>query len=142
MQPTGTTNSRSRSADKQDEGSPTLVPVSNRRFGMAVRRPAEFGEFLTGRVALGLPFSIVIPLHLMSHCRVFKGLREGWAFRAAILKFVQRSLLATVGGIWSCIGPIITVMAAAIGRPLCLASVLGSGLLGVATTNNRATATD
>lgn len=125
MQPTGTTKSRLRSAGKQEDGSPTLVPVSNRRSGIAVRRPAEFGELLKVRLALGLPFSILTPLHLISHCRGFKGLPEGGAFRIAVLRLVQPSLLAMrVGGTWSCIGPIITVMAAAIGRLLCLASVL------------------
>lgn len=97
MQPTDTTKSRLRSADKQDEGSPTLVPVSNRRSAIAVRRPAEFGELLKARLALGLPFSILTPLHLMSHCRGFKGLPEGWTFRVAVLRLVKPSLLT---GCW------------------------------------------
>lgn len=106
-----------------------LVPANaanaNRRSVLVVRlpRPAELGERPKGRLALVLPFSVATTLHLMSDCRGFKGLPEVRAFRAAILELGPRSLRNLhVGRIWSCIGPIIALVAATIGRLHCIAS--------------------
>lgn len=104
-----------------------LVPAdaahANRRSGVIVRvtMPVELGELPKGRLALDFPFSVATPLHLMSNWTGFKGPPEMWAFRDAILELDQQSLLA-LGRIRSCVGPIIALMAADIGRLRCIAS--------------------
>lgn len=100
-----------------------LVPANavnaNRRSGRALQvpRPAAFAERLKGRVARGLPFSIAPALHLMFDCCGLKGLLEVRAFRVAILELGQVSLWGMhVGRTWSCIGPIVALMAVAINK--------------------------
>lgn len=91
---------------------------ANGRSGVVVRVPMrmEFGE--------NLRFSVAAPLHLTSGWTGFEGLRQMWAFRAAILELGQWILLAMhVGRIWHRIGPIVALMTAAIGRRRRIASV-------------------
>lgn len=99
---------------------------ANERSGGGIRvpMPMEFGELLKGRVPLeSLRFSVAKPLHLTSGWTVFKGLRKMGAFRAAVLELGQPILRAMhVGRIWDCIGPIIALMTAAIGRLRCIAT--------------------
>lgn len=87
---------------------------ANGRSGVVVRMPMpmEFGELLKGRLPLeGLRFSVAAPLHHTSGWTGFKGLRQMWAFRAAILELGQWILLAMhVGRIWDRIGPIVALM--------------------------------
>lgn len=102
---------------------------ANERSGGGIQAPMpmEFGELLKGRLPLeSLRFSIARPLHLTSGWTGFKGLRKMWAFRAAVLELSQPILLAMhIGRIWDCIGPIITLMTAAIGRLRCIATPQG-----------------
>lgn len=99
---------------------------ANERSGGGIRAPMpmEFGKLLKRRLPLeSLRFSVATPLHLTSGWTGFKGLRKMWAFRAAVLELGQPILLAAhVGQIWDCIGPIIALMTAAIGRLRCIAS--------------------
>lgn len=103
----------------------TLSP-EDATHGMLVRgqKPPELGEFLKRLLALSVQFSIATPLHFMLDSSGFKGLAKVWAFRVAILELGQRSLLGPhVGRIWSCIGPIIALIAPAIDRLRCTASL-------------------
>lgn len=92
---------------------------ANQRSRRAVRvpKPAELGERLKERDALGVPFSVATPLHLTFGWSGVKGHPEVWGFCVAFLEYSQPSVLGMqVGRIWSCIGPIIALMAAAIDR--------------------------
>lgn len=61
--------------------------------------------------------------NLMSGSTGFKSRSEMWPFRAAMIELAQPSLLAMhVGRIWDCIGQIIALMTATIGRLRCIAT--------------------
>lgn len=94
------------------------------RVVVRVPTPMEFGERLKRRLPLeGSRFSLASPLDLTSDRAGSKGLRKVWAFRAAILELGQPSLLAMhVVRISDCIGPIIALIIAAIGRLRCIPS--------------------
>lgn len=99
---------------------------ANRRLRTAVQVPkrTEFGERQKVRLAVDLPLSVATSRHLIPDCSGVNP--KVWAFRVAILRLGRRDLVGQhVGRIWSWIGPVIALMAAAMRRPRCIMSLPG-----------------